>query len=949
MASERREPLLTRFFDNFLQERNIKWMLALGVFILIGSSLLLIAPGWAETPPAWRCLVFLAYSAAAYLAGEWTYHRLGLRRTGTVFLGLTVLLIPILFVAVGRTLDGSRLWVDVSLAAVAGAFALAAARRVFLHFLRGVQPTFLACYWILAAAGAALPILPPQVMPLIGLLLWAVFAIGATKVARHVFWLTEEHRQPRIFGFFPIALLGGQFLTLFLLHVAPQIEWPWFGVGCVLVAVPVLTTADAIARVFQMRTGDLVRPLPWALMMPLCVGLALVATGICLTAPGLIPPNLPHAMWFAAAIATGLLMLVARRTGKQAFVWAALVALTMTYQSTPAFFIEVVKQIRDQGADLVREERLPYAFYGLTYLPLLIALTVWGGRKARRTSLTVRPVRWFAMGMAGVLLAASLTHAKAIFPVGAVLTGVFVSQVVLFRERRVAVAAILAFLLATFGLDTFLRDILGLSLPADFRLIALSAASGVVFVTGRYADGWLAGLKQRPTRPRLCSDVATWATIGLTTVWLVRAVLLPADAGWIAGVLLAALLFAQGLRELAFVLLNWQALLLGATMMTPDVDSFLHLQLTDVRLLLVPLAAMASVAAFAWQYRAEQSDATLLAMVQHRAQQWIAAGLLLLSAVLLSSLSILEVGLVIVAFALAVLAEAISACRLQSEGRAWAAAALAAVAIGYLAYFRVLIVGGGLGMFLLLALALVLWVGREFAICREPFQVLARPLGTLAYLLPAASVLLGMARHFTAAELGWRGANSLALLLAGGFYFWRGLELRRRDLLTLAGVILNVALALLWRELSWSDPQFFMIPLGLTMLALVQLFREELPIKLIDPLRYVGALVILVSPVFHIVAGSWLHLFTMMLVSVLVALLGIGLRVRALVYTGTGFLLADLIAMLVRGSFDHPNLLWLAGLSLGAAVLALAAYCERNREALLQRMRLLAQTLQRWD
>jgi hypothetical protein len=234
------------------------------------------------------------------------------------------------------------------------------------------------------------------------------------------------------------------------------------------------------------------------------------------------------------------------------------------------------------------------------------------------------------------------------------------------------------------------------------------------------------------------------------------------------------------------------------------------------------------------------------------------------------------------------------------------------------------------------------------ALQRSQLSILARPLATLAYLMPAVSVLLGIGRHLLVTEPAWRGANSLAILLAGGFYFWRGIELRRRDLLTLAGVILNVALALLWRELRWSDPQFFLIPLGLTVLALVQLFREELPAKLLDPLRYLGALVILVSPVFHIIDGSWIHLFTMMLASVGVVLLGIGLRVRALVYTGTGFLLADLAAMLVRGSFDHPNLLWLAGLSLGAAVLALAAYCERNREVLLQRMRFLTETLSRW-
>src|SRR5205823_2969934 len=109
----------------------------------------------------------------------------------------------------------------VPLAAGTLAFAVMAARRVFRHFLRGTQPTFLASYLILAAAGGVLPQLGTQASLAVGLGLWAVFAIGATKAARHVFWLTEEHRQPRIFGFFPILLLGGQFLTLFVLYVAP--------------------------------------------------------------------------------------------------------------------------------------------------------------------------------------------------------------------------------------------------------------------------------------------------------------------------------------------------------------------------------------------------------------------------------------------------------------------------------------------------------------------------------------------------------------------------------------------------------------------------------------------------------------------------------------------------------------------------------------------------------
>jgi hypothetical protein len=141
----------------------------------------------------------------------------------------------------------------------------------------------------------------------------------------------------------------------------------------------------------------------------------------------------------------------------------------------------------------------------------------------------------------------------------------------------------------------------------------------------------------------------------------------------------------------------------------------------------------------------------------------------------------------------------------------------------------------------------------------------------------------------------------------------------------------------------------FAIPLGISILALVQWLKEEIPQKAHDPLRYLGALVILVSPVFHIVGGSWVHLLTLMIASVAVTLTAMGLRIRALMYTGTGFLIGDLVAMVVRGSIDNPTLLWIAGILVGLAVISLAAYCEKNREQVLERLRIMAAKLETWE
>lgn len=168
------------------------------------------------------------------------------------------------------------------------------------------------------------------------------------KVNRHVFWLTEEQRKPRIFGFFPVLLLGSQFLLVFGLNFAGSIPSDWFGLACALVAIPVLLTADAVAYVFQQRTGDLVRPIPWPIMLPIVVGVMLCATGVALAGAGLLN-GVPYAVVPTAALAAILMALVARRTGHAAFVWAMLGCMTLAYNFSPVFFQELVIAARDRA------------------------------------------------------------------------------------------------------------------------------------------------------------------------------------------------------------------------------------------------------------------------------------------------------------------------------------------------------------------------------------------------------------------------------------------------------------------------------------------------------------------------------------------------------------------------------------------------------------------------
>jgi hypothetical protein len=278
----------------------------------------------------------------------------------------------------------------------------------------------------------------------------------------------------------------------------------------------------------------------------------------------------------------------------------------------------------------------------------------------------------------------------------------------------------------------------------------------------------------------------------------------------------------------------------------------------------------------------------------------------------------------------------------------WIAEALTGVAFAYFVLFGVIQLGSGAAPLILLGMGLGLWSAGQAAAQRSSIVILSQPFQQTGMVLPMAAVVLAAGRHLAGMTTTMLGVNSLVLLGAAAFYFWNGLEQRRRGLVVLSAVILNGALALLWRELSWTDPQLFLIPLGLSVLGLVELLQGEIPRPMHNPLRYAGALVILVSPTFHIMTGSWVHLFTLMAASVAVTLLSIGMRVRALMYTGVAFLIADLLAMLVRGSIDRPNVLWIAGIGLGTAVLILGALCENRREILMQRLRILTAELETW-
>lgn len=1200
--SDRPSPVI-RFIDALFQEQNIRWLLALGSSILLCSSIMFVSTHWNTYPPLWKYGVLLGYTAFFHAAGQIGYHRLGLRRTGTGLMAITVLLIPLSFAAFRWFYPANTLSLE-GLLPLTGLFILLAgnvffayhaSKRIFDHFLLRSQPTFLASYLILSCSAAVFPLLPQFLAPLLAFLTWCVFTVGTIKVNRHAFWLTEEYRKPRIFGFFPILLLGTQFLSLFSIILFPQIELAWTGFGVVLTAIPILLAADSLAGVLQTRSQSETPVYSASVMSTLIVGVAVVIGGTALASYG-FPGTV--AIVPTALLAAGIFGVTAHRTRHPVFTWLTLIMGLIAYQTSPVFFKEVTRALLSQAATAIGESRMPIAFYGLTYLPLLAATTLVSRRLGQSKDPHItQPLCQFSIGLPLLLLPLGLTHAKAALPVSLALGGLMAWQTWLFRMPRLQWGVVAAYLSATVGLIAYLTQVAGIPDTLQLDLLVWSIAGGLLTVPGHLWDRLIkklstdlgqqstpvaqrtsqviligaAGLSlihsvltanSLPASSLICigflifqsfqlqhawvSAIPVLLTYSLTltqahnwgftevqllfisTLWLVTFSLLTrllerspessvtrtfgtatstvctiglvltqaflilalvvniAPFGLIpelwstaALTLVGSLELAVRRRSVSLTVMSWVLALLEVS----SIASCLLLEISDLRWLPVIWTLFSTATAVILRYSVPLSETTdsdiakLVKTVQRcitvtlavvivlglpffdtslRIASFIAiTGLFLqrfrtsqtpilrdllpglvnvqiLSVVVqlccptanhLFNLSIDQLGLITIPVSFVAALSAVfwevvykpsaprqfsisfgmqlismiglflqlliaghthvfltgaavlvicgilsslqfrngfhkvqlhpdgtlsQAGSTQATRHVWFG--LGIIGIGFLELVVLGILPGGTltSLFGPLVASLFMSIAATASAGSGRWELFRRPLQQTATVLPSLTVLGGLGQQMFSTQIHWPGLNSLALLLSAGFYFWKGLEEKRNGMVVTSAIILNIALAILWTDLQWSDPQLFLVPVGISILTLVECLRQQIPQKLQNPLRYAGALTILVSPTFEIVSGSWIHLVVLMITSLIVVIVAMGLRVKALMYTGTAFLIADLITILVRGSIDHPNRLWLAGIVIGGAVIGLAAYCERHREQMQQRIRIMAAKLETW-
>lgn len=112
--------ILPRLFQGFLEELSIRWLLFLGIFLVVISSGVLAASQWQNFPASGQYLVLLVYTLGFWLSGFWTGKHRDLRLTSQTLKAIATLLVPVNFWAMSHLGLGSNSleWIIVAVAAI---------------------------------------------------------------------------------------------------------------------------------------------------------------------------------------------------------------------------------------------------------------------------------------------------------------------------------------------------------------------------------------------------------------------------------------------------------------------------------------------------------------------------------------------------------------------------------------------------------------------------------------------------------------------------------------------------------------------------------------------------------------------------------------------------------------------------------------------------------------
>ena len=108
--------IITQLWQGFLDELSIRWLLFLGIFLVVISSGVLAASQWENFPRFGQYLILLIYTLVFWGVGFWSNQQDNLKLTSQTLQAIATLLVPINFWAISQFRLGNNIWEWITIA-----------------------------------------------------------------------------------------------------------------------------------------------------------------------------------------------------------------------------------------------------------------------------------------------------------------------------------------------------------------------------------------------------------------------------------------------------------------------------------------------------------------------------------------------------------------------------------------------------------------------------------------------------------------------------------------------------------------------------------------------------------------------------------------------------------------------------------------------------------------
>lgn len=285
---------------------------------------------------------------------------------------------------------------------------------------------------------------------------------------------------------------------------------------------------------------------------------------------------------------------------------------------------------------------------------------------------------------------------------------------------------------------------------------------------------------------------------------------------------------------------------------------------------------------------------------------------------------------------------ALLAWRLRWE---WLVLAAQAVLVGAYFYSRVAFSTSAATDAIVLVLLAYLNFGIAEVMARSGWDFFARPMLSFALIMPLFP--LGLAFRG-----GGAGNANLFTLFAGAVYYAvAGGRLKAGRWGYAAAVLFNAFLWLFWARVGWrlaDHPQFYMVPVGLSVVLLAEINRRELGRTFTNGLRVVGLTLVYASlavPLWQTQGlAAWATLLVLSLAGILV---GIGLQVQSFLWFGLACFVLDVVYQLGRMGTQNTLAKWGIMLGLGLGLVLFVALNEKRK--IVATMRAYYEKARQWE